>query len=118
MQTLNIADQSNVELRKELADKEHACKSVDSALESTQRQAEDQRQESTMLLPRFYDFFSTPFLGHLPMLYITILMLSLPYTCRLDSRSSFNTSQNHQIVAVRLLGHCSSITSTLMRLES
>ena len=29
-----------------------------------------------------------------------------------------NTSQNHQPVAVRLLNHCSGITSTLMRLES
>ena len=44
MQTLNIADQSNVELKKKLADEEHACKSADLALESTQRQAEDQRK--------------------------------------------------------------------------
>ena len=44
VQTLNIADQSNVELRKKLADEEHARKTVDSALESTQRQVEDQRK--------------------------------------------------------------------------
>ena len=44
VQTLNIADQSNVELRKKLANEEHACKSADSALESAQRQAEDQRK--------------------------------------------------------------------------
>ena len=36
MQTLNIANQINVELRKKLADKEHARKSVDSTLESAQ----------------------------------------------------------------------------------
>ena len=41
---LNIANQSNVELRKKLADEEHARKSADSALESAQRQAEDQRK--------------------------------------------------------------------------
>ena len=44
MQTLNIIDQSNVELRKKLANEEHARKSADSALESAQRQAEDQRK--------------------------------------------------------------------------
>ena len=44
MQKLNIANQSNVELRKKLADEEHAYKSADSALESTQRQAKDQRK--------------------------------------------------------------------------
>ena len=44
MRTLNITDQSNVELRKKLANKERAHKSVDSALESTQRQVEDQRK--------------------------------------------------------------------------
>ena len=44
MQTLTIAKQSNVELKKKLADEEHARKSVDLALESTQRQAEDQRK--------------------------------------------------------------------------
>ena len=36
VQTLNIADQSNVELRKKLADEEHASKSTNSALESAQ----------------------------------------------------------------------------------
>ena len=44
MQTLNIADQSNVELRKKLADEEHARKNADLALESAQRQAKDQRK--------------------------------------------------------------------------
>ena len=44
MQTLNIAEQSNVELKKKLANEEHARKSADSALEGAQRQAEDQRK--------------------------------------------------------------------------
>ena len=44
MQMLDITDQSNVELRKKLVDEEHARKSADSALESAQRQAEDQRK--------------------------------------------------------------------------
>jgi len=44
VQSLNIADQSNVDLRKKLANEEHARKSADSALGSTERQAEDQRQ--------------------------------------------------------------------------
>ena len=41
MQTLTIADQNNVELKKKLADEEHAHRSADSALKSAQRQAED-----------------------------------------------------------------------------
>ena len=44
MQTLTIVDQSNAELKKKLSDKEHARRSVDLALEGTQRQAEDQRK--------------------------------------------------------------------------
>ena len=44
MQSLNITDQSNVDLRKKLADEEHARKSANSILESAQRQAEDQRK--------------------------------------------------------------------------
>ena len=44
MQTLTIADQSNAELKKKLADKEHARRSADSTLEGVQRQAEDQRK--------------------------------------------------------------------------
>ena len=44
MQTLNIAEQSNAELKKKLANEEHAWKSADSALEGAQRQAEDQRK--------------------------------------------------------------------------
>ena len=44
VQMLNITDQSNVELRKKLVDEEPACKSADLALESAQRQAEDQRK--------------------------------------------------------------------------
>ena len=44
MQTLTIAEQSNAELKKKLADKEHARWSADSALEGAQRQAEDQRK--------------------------------------------------------------------------
>ena len=44
VQTLNIADQSNVELKKKLANEEHAHKSADSTLESAQKQAEDQRK--------------------------------------------------------------------------
>ena len=44
VQTLNIAEQSNVELKKKLANEEHARKSADSTLEGAQRQAEDQRK--------------------------------------------------------------------------
>ena len=44
MQTLTIAQQSNAELKKKLADEEHARRSVDSALKGAQRQAEDQRK--------------------------------------------------------------------------
>ena len=44
MQSFNIADQSNKDLRKKLTEEEKARKSADSALESTQRQAEEQRQ--------------------------------------------------------------------------
>ena len=44
VQTLNIAEQSNAELKKKLANEEHARKSTDSALEGAQRQAEDQRK--------------------------------------------------------------------------
>ena len=36
MQTLNVAEQSNAELKKKLADEEHAQKSADSALEGAQ----------------------------------------------------------------------------------
>ena len=41
MQTLTVAKQSNVELKKKLADEEHARKSADATLESAQRQAEN-----------------------------------------------------------------------------
>ena len=44
MQTLTVAEQSNVEMKKKLADKEHARKSVDAALKGAQRQAETQRR--------------------------------------------------------------------------
>ena len=44
MQTLNVAEQSNAELKKKLANEEHARKSANSALEGAQRQAEDQRK--------------------------------------------------------------------------
>ena len=44
MQTLNVAEQSNVELKKKMSDKEHVLKSVDSALEGAQRQAKNQRK--------------------------------------------------------------------------
>ncbi|XP_050254795.1 uncharacterized protein LOC126700620 [Quercus robur] len=44
MQTLTIAENSNAELKKKLADKEHTHQSADSALEGTQRQVEDQRK--------------------------------------------------------------------------
>ena len=39
----NIANQSNKDLRKKLKEEEQARKSVHSTLESTQKQAEDQR---------------------------------------------------------------------------
>ena len=44
MQTLTIAENSNAELKKKLADEEHVRQSADSALEGTQRQAKDQRK--------------------------------------------------------------------------
>ena len=44
MQTLNVAEQSNAELKKKMADEEHTRKSADSALERAQRQAENQRK--------------------------------------------------------------------------
>ena len=44
VQSFNIADQSNADLRKKLTEKEKAWRSADSALESVKRQAEDQRQ--------------------------------------------------------------------------
>ena len=44
MQSFNFADQTNADLRKKLTKEEKARKSADSALESTERQAEDQRQ--------------------------------------------------------------------------
>ena len=37
MQTLNIAENNNAELKKKLANEEHARRSADSALEGTQR---------------------------------------------------------------------------------
>ena len=44
MQPLNIAKQSNADLKKRLADQEQARRSADLALEGVQRQAEDQRK--------------------------------------------------------------------------
>ena len=44
MQSFNFVDQINADLRKKLTDEEKAWKSVDSALVSAERQAEDQRQ--------------------------------------------------------------------------
>ena len=44
MQTLNIAEQSNAELKKKLANEEHAWKSADSALEGAQKQVRNQRK--------------------------------------------------------------------------
>ena len=44
VQTLVIAENSNADLKKKLATKEQARKSVDSALESAERQAESQRK--------------------------------------------------------------------------
>ena len=41
MQTLNVTEQSNTELKKKLADEEHARKSVGSVLEGAQRQIEN-----------------------------------------------------------------------------
>ena len=41
---LTIAENNNAELKKKLASEEHAYRSVDSALEGAQRQAEDQRK--------------------------------------------------------------------------
>ena len=44
MQTLNIVEQSNVELKKKLVNEKHAQKSADLALEGAQRQVKDQRK--------------------------------------------------------------------------
>ena len=44
MQTLNIVEQSNAELKKKLANKEHTRKSADSALEGAKKQVESQRK--------------------------------------------------------------------------
>ena len=44
MQTLTVAEQSNEELKKKLADEEHARKNADVALKGAQRQAETQRK--------------------------------------------------------------------------
>ena len=44
VQTLNIVEQNNADLKKKLADEEHARWSADLALEGAQRQAEDQRK--------------------------------------------------------------------------
>ena len=44
VQSFNIANQSTKDLRKKLAEEEKARKNADSALESAQRQAEEQRQ--------------------------------------------------------------------------
>ena len=44
MQTLNIAKQSNAELKKKLANEEHALKRADSVLKGAQRQAKDERK--------------------------------------------------------------------------
>ena len=44
VQTLAIAENSNADLKKKLAAQEQAQKSVDSALEGAERQAESQRK--------------------------------------------------------------------------
>ena len=44
VQSFNIADQSNKDLRKKLTEEKKAIKSADSALESAQREAEELRQ--------------------------------------------------------------------------
>ena len=43
MESFNIADQSNKDLRNKLNEEERARRSADSALEGAQKQAEDQR---------------------------------------------------------------------------
>ena len=44
VETLTIAENNNVELKKKLTEEEHARRSADSALEGAQRQAKDQRK--------------------------------------------------------------------------
>ena len=44
VQTLTIAENSNIELKKKLAIEKQARKSVDSALEGAERQAESQKK--------------------------------------------------------------------------
>ena len=44
VQTLTISENNVADLKKKLADEEHACRSAYSALDGAQRQAEDQRK--------------------------------------------------------------------------
>ena len=44
MQTLTIAENSNADLKKKLAEEQQAHRSADSALDGAQRQAKDQRK--------------------------------------------------------------------------
>ena len=56
MQTLTIVEHNNAELKKKLADEEHAHRSADLALEGVQWQAKDQRKhlrETTNQLTAF-----------------------------------------------------------------
>ena len=55
-QTLNIAENSNVELKKKLTSEEQAHRSADSALEGAQRQAEDQRKRLRETTEQLNDF--------------------------------------------------------------
>ena len=62
MQTLTIVEHNNAELKKKLADEEHAHRSADLALEGVQWQAKDQRKhlrETTNQLTAFREHMAT-----------------------------------------------------------
>ena len=68
-----------------------------------------------------YFLFCAPFLSPFGALYTTIFMPISPPTCESSAQSfsvPFHPSLNLLLLAVRLLVHCSVITSTLMRPES
>ena len=68
-----------------------------------------------------FSFFSSFFFLSLFVLYTTVFTPISPPTCESGVQSfsvPFRPSLNLLLLAVRLLVHCSGITSTLMRLES
>ena len=54
VESFNIADQSNKDLRKKLMGEEQARRSADSALEGVQKQAEDALRAEVLVVCRTY----------------------------------------------------------------